>query len=297
MLMAVGDVGCHGTFESPVSGQDIVEFHYRLAGSIELAGSWGELQLEDPSCLLWYQPAGFDDVAEKMGPRQFTPVPQHRESWISLYCDRKWLARMGGPAATSVLRELPQKRTKWTAPVFRVSSPDGQILRLARDILEIEGPSDCLLAIAKAYELLALTLRRARFTVACSRAVRCLANAERRGANLARDILSREFRQPLEVPELARRVGVNRFRIGAVFKQEFGESVLDFVRRRRLELAAELVRASSLQVREIALRAGYRHHSTFTAAFTRYFGVTPKQVRRSARMPDGISHVPARQQH
>ena len=290
MLMAVVDVGCQGSFESTVSGQDFVEFHYRLAGSIALAGSWGTVQLEDPSCLLWYQPAGFNDVAERMGPAMLTRLPQHRESWISLYCDRNWLARTGGSAAVGVLGELPPQDTAWRAPVFRVSSPDGQILKLAREILEIEHrPAiDYLLATAKAHELLALTLSRVRFAVTQRRTLRSPASAERRAVHLAREILSRELARPPAVAELARRVGVNRFRIGVVFKQEFGEGMLDFVRRRRLELAAQLVRDSNLQLREIALRAGYHHHSTFTAAFTRYFGVTPKRVRRSARTANGV---------
>jgi AraC-like DNA-binding protein len=32
---------------------------------------------------------------------------------------------------------------------------------------------------------------------------------------------------------------------------------------------------SDLQVREIARRAGYAHHGTFIAAFTRQFGIAP----------------------
>jgi AraC-like DNA-binding protein len=286
MLMAVVDVGCRGTFESTISGQDIVEFHYRLAGSIALAGSWGEVQLEDPACLLWYQAAGCDDVAERMGPAQLTRVTPQRESWISLYCDRRWLARIGGSGVMSILGELPQKATGWAAPVFRVSSPDGQTIRLAREILAIEGssPIDCLLATAKAHEMLAMTLSRARFAAAGQRSSRRADSSERRAATLAREILNRELLRPPSVPELARRVGVNRFRLGAVFKQEFGEQVADFVRRQRLELSAELVRGSTLQVREIALRVGYQHHSTFTAAFKRHFGATPKRVRRSARL-------------
>jgi transcriptional regulator GlxA family with amidase domain len=46
--------------------------------------------------------------------------------------------------------------------------------------------------------------------------------------------------------------------------------------------APELLRTSDLQVRQIAQRAGYAHHGSFTAAFTRQFGYSPKNVRRGA---------------
>ena len=39
MVMAVVDVGCTDVFESRLSGQDIVEFHYRISGSILLAAT------------------------------------------------------------------------------------------------------------------------------------------------------------------------------------------------------------------------------------------------------------------
>jgi len=41
-----------------------------------------------------------------------------------------------------------------------------------------------------------------------------------------------------------------------------------------------LLRSSDLQVQQIAMQAGYAHHGSFTAAFARQFGYSPKQVRR-----------------
>ena len=44
-----------------------------------------------------------------------------------------------------------------------------------------------------------------------------------------------------------------------------------------------LLGSNDLQVRQIARRVGYAHHGSFTAAFTRHFGIAPKAVRRSGR--------------
>ena len=67
MVMAVVDVASAERFESPLRGQNILEFHYRISGAIELAGSWGECRVFEPACLLWFQPNGCDDVSERLG--------------------------------------------------------------------------------------------------------------------------------------------------------------------------------------------------------------------------------------
>ena len=58
MVMLIVDVNCADAFTSRLSGQDIVELHYRLSGSISIFGSWGQVEQSDPSCLIWYQPYG-----------------------------------------------------------------------------------------------------------------------------------------------------------------------------------------------------------------------------------------------
>ena len=89
MVMAVVDVASVERFESPLSGQDIVEFHFRVSGSIELGGSWGECRLFEPSCLIWFQPKRLR--RRERAARRSRVWP---ETWVSLYCDRMWLEEM-----------------------------------------------------------------------------------------------------------------------------------------------------------------------------------------------------------
>ncbi|MBS0396204.1 MAG: hypothetical protein JSR54_16410, partial [Proteobacteria bacterium] len=129
MAMAVVDVGCAEDFQSRLSGQDIVEIHYRLAGSLLLAGSWGEIRVPEPSCLLWYQPRGCDDAAERMGRRD------ERQTWVSLYCDREWLARVGGAEAAALLAALGDGAPNLAAPRYRLSSELGAVAPILKDIV------------------------------------------------------------------------------------------------------------------------------------------------------------------
>ncbi|MBS0396840.1 MAG: helix-turn-helix transcriptional regulator, partial [Proteobacteria bacterium] len=103
---------------------------------------------------------------------------------------------------------------------------------------------------------------------------------DRRRLLAARERLAAHFAAPPGIAALARDVGLGAKKLCAGFTAEFGETTSAFVRRLRLECARELLASSELQVREIARRVGYRHHSTFTAAFTRHFGVAPKHARR-----------------
>lgn len=277
MAMAVVDVGCTAEFESRLCGQDIIEFHYRLSGSLLLAGSWGEICMREPSYLLWYQPPGCDDAAERMGLRD-----ERRQTWVSLYCDRAWLRRIGGADAAALLDRLAAGQPTLDSPSFQVSSQIGALLPVLKDIVRIERRDslDWLLAVAKAHELLYASLRNARTPVADQASAARLSARDRRLLALARDVLAAEFVAPPCLAALARRVGMSASRLSSGFGAEFGETMSEFVRRRRFELARELLASSDLQVREVARRVGYQHHSTFTAAFTRHFGVAPKRLRR-----------------
>ena len=108
-----------------------------------------------------------------------------------------------------------------------------------------------------------------------------LTGRDRRQLHAIRDALAAEFVAPPRLPVLARRAGMNYSKLCSGFRQLFGETTAEFVRRQRLEFAHELLRASDLQVQQIAQRAGYAHHGSFTAAFTRQFGYSPKKVRRT----------------
>jgi AraC-like DNA-binding protein len=60
------------------------------------------------------------------------------------------------------------------------------------------------------------------------------------------------------------------------FLAETGQTPMDYVRLRRLQLGRELLGSSQLAVGEIAARVGYASQSAFTAALVRQFGCTPR---------------------
>lgn len=83
------------------------------------------------------------------------------------------------------------------------------------------------------------------------------------------------------VDALAELVGVSRARLCATFKQETGESVGAFVTRKRMELACRLLQDGNLSVADVAQACGYQHQSSFTDAFRRSTGKTPRAWREA----------------
>ncbi len=66
-----------------------------------------------------------------------------------------------------------------------------------------------------------------------------------------------------------------------IFRAVVGESVMDHVRRLRLERAAFQLKTSRMSVGSIALDAGYGAQEAFTRIFQAYFGVSPRIFRRA----------------
>jgi AraC-like DNA-binding protein len=226
---------------------------------------------------LWFQPNGCGDASERLGA-----ASPGRETWVSLYCDRGWLDQLNERAATSLDAALSGNGDGLLIPRYRTGPHIGATIPLLRDMVRAnrDEPLHWLYACAKANELLYVTLSNiALFAPPCGSRLK-LTGRDRTQLHSIRDILAADFVAPPRLPVLARRAGMNYSKVCSGFRQLFGETTAEFVRRQRLEFAHRLLRTSDLQVQQIARRAGYAHHGSFTAAFTRQFGYSPKKVAR-----------------
>ena len=87
--------------------------------------------------------------------------------------------------------------------------------------------------------------------------------------------------EPLTISTLSRRSCLSATTFKAGFRRLYGLPVHAWLRQRRMERAAELLRGSSLSVLGVAQSVGYSSASQFTAAFRRQYGVTPVQYRKN----------------
>lgn len=96
----------------------------------------------------------------------------------------------------------------------------------------------------------------------------------------ARDLLLANAQDPLSLPELARKAGLNEFKLKNGFRKIFGNSVFGYLNDYRLEQSRELIRQDELSFTEIADTLGYSSLQHFSNAFRKKYGTSPREVKR-----------------
>lgn len=87
----------------------------------------------------------------------------------------------------------------------------------------------------------------------------------------------------LNVQVLAERAGFSPFHFQRIFRVAVGDTIGEYIRKRRLQEAAIRLRSGDDAVTEVALDAGYETPSAFTRAFVSTYGETPTAFRASGR--------------
>jgi AraC-like DNA-binding protein len=99
-------------------------------------------------------------------------------------------------------------------------------------------------------------------------------------------ILRRRLAEPPTLEEIGREVGCSPFYLSRTFSGETGMTIPQYLRKLRMERAAELLRSGKCNVTEAALEVGYSSLSHFSQAFCQVMGCCPvlyPQARNCAR--------------
>ncbi len=90
-----------------------------------------------------------------------------------------------------------------------------------------------------------------------------------------RYLLERDLENPPSLKMLADEAGCSPFYLSRIFTQESGASIPKFLRMKRMEKSAELLKKGRANVTEAALAVGYASLSAFNKAFVEHFGCCP----------------------
>lgn len=93
------------------------------------------------------------------------------------------------------------------------------------------------------------------------------------------DYMESHLGVPVTMNELARAAGYSPWYAARIFKEELGRTPFEYLRALRLTRAALKLRDEPVRVLDVALEFVFNSHEGFTRAFSRSFGVTPKQYQ------------------
>ena len=78
---------------------------------------------------------------------------------------------------------------------------------------------------------------------------------------------------------LATQFSVSKYHLNRLFFAQTGMNLGEFIQRRRMELAYELIRSHDLCILDTAIRVGYESPASFSRAFSKLFGIEPNKVK------------------
>ena len=93
-------------------------------------------------------------------------------------------------------------------------------------------------------------------------------------------IIEERIQEKLTVEHLANSIHFSKYHFQRMFRETVGESVMRYVTKRRLSLAAEELAGTDASILEIALKYGFDSHEGFSRSFRAYMGVTPTEYRK-----------------
>ncbi|MDL2300131.1 AraC family transcriptional regulator [Clostridiaceae bacterium OttesenSCG-928-D20] len=96
------------------------------------------------------------------------------------------------------------------------------------------------------------------------------------------DFIEQNITEDITVQDIANHIYLSPFYFQKGFSMLCSVTVSDYIKFRRLSLAAAEIIASDAKIIDIALKYGYDSPDSFTKAFVRFHGNTPTSVRKDA---------------
>ena len=84
----------------------------------------------------------------------------------------------------------------------------------------------------------------------------------------------------LTLVELAQSVGLSTAHFAVMFRQSTGETPHQFVMRRRMERAKEMLRVGKARIMDVAVACGFKTQQHFARVFRQMCGATPREYRK-----------------
>ncbi|SFE49399.1 AraC family transcriptional regulator [Paenibacillus algorifonticola] len=95
----------------------------------------------------------------------------------------------------------------------------------------------------------------------------------------ALDLMEQKMEERLDIAEIAKAAYVSPFHFQRMFHMLTGMTVAEYIRKRKLTLAAQELTSSAIKVVDVAFKYGYDSPESFSKAFRRIHGISPSEAR------------------
>ena len=95
------------------------------------------------------------------------------------------------------------------------------------------------------------------------------------------DYIEHNLAKELDIEEISKKASLSSFYYQRIFGAMCGMTVGEYIRARRMTLAAQELSCSDCKVIDIALKYGYDSPDSFAKAFRRFHDITPAQAKEA----------------
>lgn len=244
-------------------------FHLHLEGQrqVHVAGI-GEISIMAPALVAFYQSSSVSDVFAWPEGGSYTSVG------ISYNLDQP--PQCLSPVS-DVLAEKVEKLSSENRYLWSVEPMTTEMKSAARDIISPRihsGLVENFIAL-KVQELLFLMTDR----ILAEHSGQNTDAGRADVAQRAKILIDQQNGTVIPVSRLCAELSISESHLTKKFRERFDVTINEYIIRRRLSKAHDLLTFSDLHLKQIAFEAGYKHLSNFCIAFKKRYGITPSECR------------------
>ena len=110
-----------------------------------------------------------------------------------------------------------------------------------------------------------------------------------KGIRIATEYINENYDKKISIEDLADACGLSYSYFSNCFKRTFGDTPKGYITNLRLNKAKYYLTETALPIKEIASKCGFAHFNTFTSAFKKYIGVSPREYRSNRKKSAALS--------